>query len=136
MNSWFFVESYFNWKQDCNHNFQYLGIGINKFKNRNFVKGDKIFMYISKLQKFSDIREIVDINLEDKPVTLNYDKVFDKCIKTKLISKLDEQNWIKLTDVVENLSFFKNEKLLGFVMLSAPFKIKKEDVSVLESFFK
>lgn len=135
MNSWFFVESYFNWKQDFNHNFKYLGIDVNKFRNRTFCKGDKIFMYISKLQKFSDIREIVDTNLQDKPKTLNYDRSFDKCLQTELIIKLEEEHWIKLNDVNKNLSFFLGQKHIGFVMLSAPFKINENDSKLLNSLF-
>ena len=81
MANWIFVETLHNWEVDQRNNFEFMGIKENKFKLRNIMYGDKIFVYISKIMKFSDVRQIVDNKLHIKPSGYNYDKEFNRVRK-------------------------------------------------------
>ena len=131
MSSWIFVETYHNWQQDKEHNFKYLGLREKTLQSRDLKKKDLIFIYISKYKKFSDIGVIEDINLIATPNTFNYDKKFEKCIKTSSVKELKQEKWIKLELLKNQLSFLKSESLLGFLFIRAPFIIDKTDGDIL-----
>tara|TARA_A100001234_G_C12454362_1_gene312431 strand:- start:121 stop:540 length:420 start_codon:yes stop_codon:yes gene_type:complete len=131
MSNWVFVETYHNWQQDKEHNFKYLGLREKTLQSRDLKKKDLIFIYISKFKKFSDIRVIEDINLIDIPNTFNYDKKFEKCIKTSSVKELKTEKWIELELLKNELSFLKSESLLGFLFIRAPFIIDETDSNIL-----
>ena len=131
MSNWVFVETYHNWQQDKEHNFRYLGLKEKTLHSRDLKKKDLIFIYISKYKKFSDIRVIEDINLIDTPNTFNYDKKFEKCIKTSSVKELKTEKWIELELLKNELSFLKSESLLGFLFIRAPFIIDETDGNIL-----
>ena len=131
MTNWVFVETYHNWNQDKKHNFKFLGIRMQVVKSRGLKKNDLIFMYVSKIKKFSDVRVIENIDLIDLPSTLKYDKDFIKCIETKIVKELSVDEWIELKKLNNKLSFLKSEKFLGFLLLRAPIKIDDNDKKIL-----
>ena len=49
MNNWILVESLFNWENDFQNKFEFLGMRVDVFKNKKFENNDKIFTYITKL---------------------------------------------------------------------------------------
>jgi len=59
MTQWIFVETFHNWQVEERNNFEFMGIKENKFRNKNISFGDKIFIYVSKIKKFSDVREVI-----------------------------------------------------------------------------
>ena len=131
MTNWVFVETYHNWNQDKKHNFKFLGIRMQVVKSRSLKKNDLIFMYVSKIKKFSDVRVIENIDLIDLPSTLKYDKDFIKCIETKIVKELSVDEWIELKKLNNKLSFLKSEEFLGFLLLRAPIKIDDNDKKIL-----
>jgi len=131
MTNWVFVETYHNWNQDKKHNFKFLGIRMQVVKSRGLKKNDLIFMYVSKIKKFSDVRVIENIDLIDLPSTLKYDKDFIKCIETKIVKELSVDEWIELKKLNNKLSFLKSEEFLGFLLLRAPIKIDDNDKKIL-----
>ena len=135
MDSWLFVESYHNWQQDFKNNFKYLGIDVKKFQLKKPKKGDQIFTYISKIKKISDQREILSDEIVDTPDGFNYDKIFTKCIPTKLVKLLPEENWIKLDEVINKLELFATSKSPGLKLLNAPLKLNSFDSKILSNIF-
>jgi hypothetical protein len=135
MDNWIFVESYHNWQQDFKNNFKYLGIDVKKFQLRKPKKGDQIFTYISKIKKISDQREILSDEIVDTPDGFNYDKIFTKCIPTKLVKLLPEENWIKLDEVINKLELFVTSKSPGLKLLNAPLKLNSFDLKILSNIF-
>ena len=135
MDNWIFVESYHNWQQDFKNNFKYLGIDVKKFQLRKPKKGDQIFTYISKIKKISDQREILSDEIVDTPDGFNYDKIFTKCIPTKLVKLLPEENWIKLDEVINKLELFVTSKSPGLKLLNAPLKLNSFDSKILSNIF-
>jgi hypothetical protein len=131
MSNWVFVETYHNWQQDKEHNFRYLGLREKTLNSRDLKKKDLIFMYISRYKKFSDVRIIEDLNLIDIPNTFNYDRKFNKCIKTSSYKELKPEKWIELDLLKNQLSFLKSESLLGFLLIRAPIIIDKRDGDIL-----
>ena len=95
-NSWLFVESEFNRKQDEINEYKNLGISESKLKKLRFSKGDIIFTYISKIKKFSDIREILSNEIVKLPPSIKYDKNFELSIQTKLVKSLLFPDWINV----------------------------------------
>ena len=135
MDNWIFVESYHNWQQDFKNDFKYLGIDVKKFQLRKPKKGDQIFTYISKIKKISDQREILSDEIVDTPDGFNYDKIFTKCIPTKLVKLLPEENWIKLDEVINKLELFVTSKSPGLKLLNAPLKLNSFDLKILSNIF-
>ena len=135
MDNWIFVESYHNWQQDFKNNFKYLGIDVKKFQLRKPKKGDQIFTYISKIKKISDQREVLSDEVVDIPDGFNYDKIFIKCISTKLVKLLPEENWIKLDEVINKLELFVTSKSPGLKLLNAPLKLNSFDLKILSNIF-
>jgi len=135
MDNWIFVESYHNWQQDFKNNFKYLGIDVKKFQLRKPKKGDQIFTYISKIKKISDQRQILSDEVVDTPDGFNYDKIFTKCIPTKLVKLLPEENWIKLDEVINKLELFVTSKSPGLKLLNAPLKLNSFDLKILSNIF-
>ncbi len=135
MDNWIFVESYHNWQQDFKNNFKYLGIDVKKFQLKKPKKGDQIFTYISKIKKISDQREILSDEIVDTPDGFNYDKIFTKCIPTKLVKLLPEENWIKLDEVINKLELFVTSKSPGLKLLNAPLKLNSFDLKILSNIF-
>ena len=135
MDNWIFVESYHNWQQDFKNDFKYLGIDVKKFQLRKPNKGDQIFTYISKIKKISDQREILSDEIVDTPDGFNYDKIFTKCIPTKLVKLLPEENWIKLDEVINKLELFATSKSPGLKLLNAPLKLNSFDSKILSNIF-
>ena len=135
MDNWIFVESYHNWQQDFKNNFKYLGIDVKKFQLKKPKKGDQIFTYISKIKKISDQREILSDEILDTPDGFNYDKIFTKCIPTKLVKLLPEENWIKLDEVINKLELFVTSKSPGLKLLNAPLKLNSFDLKILSNIF-
>ena len=135
MDNWIFVESYHNWQQDFKNNFKYLGIDVKKFQLKKPKKGDQIFTYISKIKKISDQREILSDEIVDTPDGFNYDKIFTKCIPTKLVKLLPEENWIKLHEVINKLELFVTSKSPGLKLLNAPLKLNSFDLKILSNIF-
>ena len=135
MDNWIFVESYHNWQQDFKNNFKYLGIDVKKFQLRKPKKGDQIFTYISKIKKISDQREILSDEIVDTPDGFNYDKIFTKCIPTKLVKLLPEENWIKLDEVINKLELFVTSKSPGLKLLNTPLKLNSFDLKILSNIF-
>ena len=135
MDNWIFVESYHTWQQDIKNNFKYLGIDVKKFQLRKPKKGDQIFTYISKIKKISDQREILSDEIVDTPDGFNYDKIFTKCIPTKLVKLLPEENWIKLDEVINKLELFVTSKSPGLKLLNAPLKLNSFDLKILSNIF-
>ena len=135
MNYWIFVETYHNWQEDKQNSFRYLGIDLKKFYLRKLKKGDQIFTYIPKIKKISDQREILSDEVVDIPDGFNYDKIFTKCISTKLVKLLPEENWIKFDEVINELEIFATSKSPGFKLLNAPLKLNSFDVKILSNIF-
>ena len=135
MDSWIFVESYNNWKEDFKNDFKLLGIDQKKHQLKRPKKNDQIFIYISKIKKFSDKRQILSDDLLDTPKTFNYDKIFSKCVSTKLIKILSEENWIKLEDVTNKMEIFSANISPGLKLLNAPIKLNSFDTNILQEMF-
>ena len=136
MTNWIFVESLHNWEVDKKNNFEFIGIKENKFRLRNILYGDKIFVYISKIKKFSDVRKVVDNKLHDKPTNYNYDKEFKKSLKTEIIRLLDKECWLDFTIIAKELEVFNKSTSPANKLLNAPIKIDSYDYSILKNHFK
>ena len=104
-------------------------------KLKKLKKGDQIFTYISKIKKISDQREILSDEIVDTPDGFNYDKIFTKCIPTKLVKLLPEENWIKLDEVINKLELFVTSKSPGLKLLNAPLKLNSFDLKILSNIF-
>ena len=102
-NYWLFVESEFNRKQDEINGYKNLGISESKLKKLRFNKGDIIFTYISKIKKFSDVREILSNEIVKLPPTIKYDKNYEVSIQTRLVKSLNTNEWIDGLKVFEKL---------------------------------
>jgi len=135
MKSWIIVETYHNRKEDSKHNFNYLGLHKLVLLKKNIENKDLIFTYVSKIMKFSDVREVTDNTLIPLPDTFNYEKIFDTCIKTKILKNLDEENWIPARDIFLKLNAFKNKKKPNLLLLNAPIKLDEDDSNFIQSFF-
>ena len=133
MNYWLFVETYHNWIQDEINEFRYMGIAISKFKQKGIKKNDKFITYISKKKKISDLRIIIDDKLCDCPKTLNYDREFTKVIKTRLVTKIEKNNWINFDQFVKQLEIFKDKAKPGLVLINAPVLLPINDFKYLQS---
>jgi|TARA_B100001964_G_C13746389_1_gene385487 hypothetical protein len=136
MANWIFVETLHNWEVDQRNNFEFMGIKENKFKLRNIMYGDKIFVYISKIMKFSDVRQIVDNKLHIKPSGYNYDKEFKKSIKTKMIKLLDKSDWLDFSIISKELEIFAKSTSPANKLLNSPINLENHDYEILKNHFK
>lgn len=135
MNNWLFVESLFNWENDFRTNFEYLGIRIDVFDKKKFQTNDCIYTYISKLKKFSDIRQISSNDIFDLPNNYKYDKEYIKGIKTKPIKVLDKKNWLDFNQIKNELELFSLTNSPGLKLINAPIKLSNFDSKKLDKFF-
>jgi hypothetical protein len=135
MKSWIIVETYHSRKEDSNHNFNYLGMHKLVLLRKDIENKDLIFTYVSKIMKFSDVREVTDNTLMPLPNTFNYEKIFHTCIKTKILKNLDEINWISAKDIFLRLNVFKNKAKPNLLLLNAPIKLDENDTEIMQSFF-
>ena len=136
MSNWIFVETYHNWEVDFRNGFKYLGIAENKFKLKYISIGDKIFTYISKIKKFSDLREVTDPNLHETPSGYDYDKKFKKSLKTKLIKLLDKEKWIDFSSMSKELEVFSLSTSPANKLLNSPIKLENCDYMILSKKFQ
>ena len=125
-NFWLFVESEFNRNQDENNGYTHLGVLESKLKKLKFNKGDIIFVYISKIKKFSDIREILSDQTVKLPSNIKYDKNYEVSIQTKLIKALNVTEWIDGLKIFEKLDLMKDNSI-GFILLNCPTILNKKD---------
>jgi hypothetical protein len=135
MKSWIIVETYHNRKEDSKHNFNYLGLHKLIQLKKNIENKDLIFTYVSKIMKFSDVREVTDNTLIPLPETFNYEKIFETCIKTKILKDLKEINWIPAKDIFLKLNVFKNILKPNLILLNAPIKLDQIDTKIIQSYF-
>jgi len=135
MKSWIIVETYHNRKEDSKHNFNYLGLHKSVQLKKGIENKDLIFTYVSKVMKFSDVREVTDNSLIPLPDTFNYEKIFHTCIKTKILKDLKEINWLPANDIFLRLNAFKNGKKINLILLNAPIKLDEEDSKIIQSYF-
>ena len=135
MNNWIFVESFFNWENDFQNKFEFLGMRLDVFKNKKFENNDKIFTYITKLKKFSDLKKITNNEIFDLPNTYKYDKEFTKAIKTKPVKILNQEDWLDFDNIKNELEVFALAKSPGLRLLNAPLKLNEFDTKKLEGFF-
>jgi len=136
MSNWIFVESYHNWSEDYKNNFKYMGILENKFKLKNISIDDKIFTYISKIKKFSDVRKVIDVDLFETPDEYSYDKVFKKSLKTKLVKLLDKEKWVNFSSISKELEVFALSTSPANKLLNAPIKLENHDFMILSKKFQ
>jgi len=133
-NSWLFVESEFNRKQDEINEYKNLGISESKLKKLRFSKGDIIFTYISKIKKFSDIREILSNEIVKLPPSIKYDKNFELSIQTKLVKSLLFPDWINGMEIFDQLELMKDNSV-GFILLNCPVLLKESDSKIILNAF-
>ena len=136
MNHWIFVETFHNWQVEERNNFEFMGIKENKFRNKNISFGDKIFIYVSKIKKFSDVREVISGKLYDTPSEYNYDREFIKCVKTKSIKILDKEDWLEFSKIIKELEVFTRSTSPSNKLLNAPIKLEYNDQQILKNYFK
>jgi len=136
MTQWIFVETFHNWQVEERNNFEFMGIKETKFRNKNISFGDKIFIYVSKIKKFSDVREVISGELYDTPPEYTYDREFIKSIKTKSIKILDKDNWLEFSKIVKILEVFKNSTSPYNKLLNAPIELDYNDQQILKDCFK
>ena len=98
--------------------------------------GDKIFIYVSKIKKFSDVREVISGELYDTPPNYNYDREFTKCMKTKSIEILDKEDWLEFSKIVTELEVFTRSSSPYNKLLNAPIKLDYNDQQILNEYFK
>ena len=135
MKSWIIVETYHNRKEDSKHNFNYLGLHKLTQLKKNIENKDLIFTYVSKIMKFSDMREVTDNTLMPLPETFKYERQFDTCIKTRILKNLEETNWIPAKDIFLKLNAFKDISKPNLFLLNAPIKLDEMDAKIIQSFF-
>ena len=133
-NYWLFVESEFNRKQDEINGYKNLGISESKLKKLRFSKGDIIFTYISKIKKFSDIREILSNEIVKLPPSIKYDKNFELSIQTKLVKSLLFPDWINGMEIFDQLELMKDNSV-GFILLNCPVLLKESDSKIILNAF-
>lgn len=133
-NYWLFVESEFNRKQDEINEYKNLGISESKLKKLKFSKGDIIFTYISKIKKFSDIREILSNKIVKLPPSIKYDKNFELSIQTKLVKSLLFPDWINGMEIFDQLELMKDNSV-GFILLNCPVLLKESDSKIILNAF-
>jgi hypothetical protein len=133
-NYWLFVESEFNRKQDEINGYKNLGISESKLKKLRFSKGDIIFTYISKIKKFSDIREILSNEIVKLPLSIKYDKNFELSIQTKLVKSLLFTDWINGMEIFDQLELMKDNSV-GFILLNCPVLLKESDSKIILNAF-
>jgi len=133
-NYWLFVESEFNRKQDEINGYKNLGISESKLKKLKFSKGDIIFTYISKIKKFSDIREILSNEIVKLPPSIKYDKNFELSIQTKLVKSLLFPDWINGMEIFDQLELMKDNSV-GFILLNCPVLLKESDSKIILNAF-
>ena len=133
-NYWLFVESEFNRKQDEINGYKNLGISKSKSKKLIFNKGDIIFTYISKIKKFSDIRQVIDNKIHLKPLEYEYDREFKKAIKTKMIKLLAKNEWLDYTIISKELKVFINSTSPANKLLNAPILLEFDDYQTLKNY--
>ena len=133
-NSWLFVESEFNRKQDEINEYKNLGISESKLKKLRFSKGDIIFTYISKIKKFSDIREILSNEIVKLPPSIKYYKNFELSIQTKLVKSLLFPDWINGMEIFYQLELMKDNSV-GFILLNCPVLLKESDSKIILNAF-
>ena len=131
-----FVETFHNWQVEERNNFEFMGIKETKFRNKNISFGDKIFIYVSKIKKFSDVREVISGELYDTPPNYNYDREFTKCMKTKSIEILDKEDWLEFSKIVTELEVFTRSSSPYNKLLNAPIKLDYNDQQILNEYFK
>ncbi len=136
MTHWIFVETFHNWQVEERNNFEFMGIKETKFRNKNISFGDKIFIYVSKIKKFSDVREVISGELYDTPSEYNYDREFIKCVKTKSIKILDKKDWLEFSKIIKELEVFKRSTSPSNKLLNAPIKLEYNDQQILKDYFK
>ena len=136
MTHWIFVETFHNWQVEERNNFEFMGIKETKFRNKNISFGDKIFIYVSKIKKFSDVREVISGELYDTPPKYNYDREFTKCMKTKSIEILDKEDWLEFSKIVTELEVFIRSSSPYNKLLNAPIKLDYNDQQILNEYFK
>ena len=133
-NYWLFVESEFNRKQDEINGYKNLGISESKLKKLRFSKGDIIFTYISKIKKFSDIREILSNEIVKLPLSIKYDKNFELSIQTKLVKSLLFTDWINGMEIFDQLELMKDNSV-GSILLNCPVLLKESDSKIILNAF-
>ncbi len=136
MTHWIFVETFHNWQVEERNNFEFMGIKETKFRNKNISFGDKIFIYVSKIKKFSDVREVISGELYDTPSEYNYDREFIKCVKTKSIKILDKEDWLEFSKIIKELEVFTRSTSPSNKLLNAPIKLEYNDQQILKDYFK
>ena len=133
-NYWLFVESEFNRKQDEINGYKNLGISESKLKKLRFSKEDIIFTYISKIKKFSDIRQILSNDIVKLPLSIKYDKNFELSIQTKLVKSLLFPDWINGMEIFDQLELMKDNSV-GFILLNCPVLLKDSDSKIILNAF-
>jgi len=136
MANWIFVQTEHNWEIDKINNFQFLGMKENKFNLRKISYGDLIFTYISKIKKFSDIRQVIDNKIHLKPLEYEYDREFKKAIKTKMIKLLAKNEWLDYTIISKELKVFINSTSPANKLLNAPILLEFDDYQTLKNYFR
>jgi hypothetical protein len=135
MKSWIIAETYHNRKEDSKHNFNYLGLHKLTQLKKNIENKDLIFTYVSKIMKFSDMREVTDNTLIPLPETFKYERQFDTCIKTRILKDLKETNWISAKDIFLKLNAFKKISKFNLILINAPIKLDQVDSEIIQSYF-
>jgi len=118
---WLAVERYDNWLADKNRGFSFLGISEKKLKLASNIRPkDLIIIYVSSCRSsFAGVLEV----LSDKPrratLRLAYDEPFPYQIDTKPVLLLAEESWIRIHDLIGELSFLPKDKQWRQLMRNA-----------------
>jgi predicted RNA-binding protein len=137
-NNWLIIERKENWITDREEGFLRFGIPErHKSTASKIRKGDHFFVYISSnISAFSDIREVSEDGVTRLGRAGNYDTAFPLAFATKPVLTLDENKWVSIKSLKEELSFLANKRDWRQIMRTTIRHISDADAIIIHRAIK
>jgi hypothetical protein len=129
------VERLDNWLVDKHEGFRRFGIPAKKASlAKQVARGDKLIFYISSgMSQFSDIREATADGVTNLGAGGAYDTGYPLSLSTKPIITLEQDRWVPLKDLAEDLSITRGKKDFRFVVRASIRRLSEDDGSRIVS---
>ncbi|GAA6170750.1 hypothetical protein NBRC116592_04200 [Colwellia sp. KU-HH00111] len=122
-----------NFEVDFRNGFSTLAIAERKLKlSTQLSEGDMVISYVSsRVSSFASIRSIVNPSLIPSAKILEYDVPIHGYIETRPELVLKESEWVRVKDIIQDLSFIKHKKYWMNKFLNSLFEINKKDFHII-----
>jgi hypothetical protein len=108
---WLIVERYENWLVDRSENFRRFGLSERKVKPAERINpGDILITYVSRKACFADARRVRKPTMSRMRGGGPYQEPFSAALLTEPLVILDEDEWIPVSAVADQLSFLQTKR--------------------------